>query len=160
MPTYKVRIKPGLHYGVARHEGGDVIEVTEAEVRAFGDKFEIIGTVPDAEPQPEPTPDEIAEIAKAQADAIVARLEAVFGERAVEEKVEPQELAELQRRMRKGDVPKVEEVIGPYLAGKLDAVGLGDPIMVFYATDGDLTAVNGIGVGTLRRLRDVYGKAK
>lgn len=33
-----VQIKPGLHHTLDYH-GGDVIEVTDAELQAFGDKF-------------------------------------------------------------------------------------------------------------------------
>ena len=33
-----VQIKPGLHHTL-EHHGGDVIEVTDAEMQAFGDKF-------------------------------------------------------------------------------------------------------------------------
>ena len=37
---YKVRIRDGRHYGHdKRYRGGDVVEVTQEELDAFGDKF-------------------------------------------------------------------------------------------------------------------------
>jgi len=162
MPTmYRVRIKPNTHHGSGprRHEGGEEMVVTADEVRSFGDKFDVLEEIPDDEPHPAPSPEEVAAQVQSQVDQVVAQLEATFGQSIVDEKVEPATVAELQARMREGDVPPLEDVIGPALTAKLEARGLGDPISVFYAEDGDLTAVNGLGVGTLRRLRDVYGKA-
>lgn len=160
MPTYRVRIKPNTHHGSGRrrHESGEEMIVTEAEVRSFGDKFDVLEEIPDDEPQPIPSAEQVAETARAQAEQVVALLEETFGPAIVEDKVELATVEQLQARMREGDVPPLEDAIGPALAAKLEEHGLGDPITVFYAEDGDLTAVNGIGVGTLRKLRDVYGK--
>jgi hypothetical protein len=133
--------------------------VTQDEVRSFGDKFDVLEEI-DEEPRPDPSPEveKAADEVELQVDAIIAQLKERFGP-PIEEEVEPQTVSQLKKRMEDGDVPKVEEVVGPKMAGKLESGGLGDPVMLYYAQDGDITAVDGIGVGTLRKLRDVYGKA-
>lgn len=162
MPTYKVRIKPNTHHGSGsrRHEGGETMIVTQDEVRSFGDKFDILDEIPDEEPRPAPPPEveQAVDEVGLQVDAIIAQLEERFGP-PIEEEVEPQTVAQLKKRMEDGDVPNVDDVVGPKMAGKLESAGLGDSIMIYYAADGDITAIDGIGVGTLRKLRDVYGKA-
>lgn len=47
--TVTVTVRPGMHHGRSHH-GGDVIDVTEADLRAFGDKFIIppIDATPEA----------------------------------------------------------------------------------------------------------------
>jgi len=48
----KVKIKPGTTHGHdGRHRPGDIIEVTEVEFAAFGDKFTL---VEEETPAPEP----------------------------------------------------------------------------------------------------------
>jgi hypothetical protein len=163
MPTYRVRIKPGVTHGRQKQYGpGDVLSVSEGELEAFGDKFTLIETLPDghveAEGQDEPELYMDEDAVNAQVAAVIARLEERFGSETSDE-VEPETVEQLQARMRRGDVPRLEEVVGPSLAQKLDAAGLGDPITVYYAPDGDLRAIKGLGVGTLRKLRNVYGKA-
>ena len=45
----KVRVKAGCKYGAgAKHEAGTVLEVSEDEYIAFGDKFEEVDEHPDA----------------------------------------------------------------------------------------------------------------
>jgi len=162
MPTYKVRIKKGTHHGSGerRRYGGDIMVVTADEVRSFGDKFDVLEEIPDNEPRPQPDAEAVAAEARATAQAVVAQLEEYFGPSITEDKVELATVAELQERMQRGDVPSIEDVIGPSLTEKLQEKGLADPIVIFYAEDGDLTAINGLGIGTLRKLRDVYGKAE
>lgn len=159
MPTYRVRIKPNTHHGSGegRREGGEEMIVTEDEVRSFGDKFVVIEEIPDTPSSP--PDDEAAAQTVEGALRVIDRLREVLGEQTVDDKVETSTVADLQARMRNGDVPSLEDVVGPSLSGKLSAAGLSDPITVYYAEDGDLTAIDGLGVGTLRKLRDVYGKA-
>lgn len=55
MARYLVRIKPGLTYRAdGRVSGGEEIVVTEDEVHSFGDKFELLETLPQEEPAPPP----------------------------------------------------------------------------------------------------------
>lgn len=161
MPTYRVRIKPGLRHGrKGQYQGGDELLVGEDEVRAFGDKFEVIEQ---AEPEPLPQieeeepPEKALEI-EAEVANIIAHLEKVFGEEVAED-AEPEDIASLKARMDSGEVPELEEVVGTALSRKMNKAGFGDAITVFYATDGDLRAIHGIGPGTIQRLREVYGKA-
>lgn len=158
MPTYKVRIKPGRHYGVARHQGGDVIEVSESEVQLAGDFFEVLEEIPEDAPQAEP-PSAEEQVIDAQTAALVAKLEEVLGESVVDDEVDVPTLEELQSRMRQGDVPKIDEVVGKATAARLADAGMDDPIVLYYATDGDITRIKGIGPGKLKMIRDVYGKA-
>ena len=54
----KVKILPNLSH--AGHEGGDVIEVTDDELRAFGDKFEVLeGGEIDEQVEESPTDEEV-----------------------------------------------------------------------------------------------------
>lgn len=161
MPTdYKVRIRPGMHHGAfKRYEGGDALVVSEDELRAFGDKFTDVEEIPDG------TTQEVEEAAaqftvevNERVAAVLSHLEATLGEGAAAD-ANPQDIAALQERMANGDVPKVREVIGKAVASRLEDRGLGDPVTIFYAEDGDITSIYGIGPGTLEKLRQVYGKA-
>ncbi len=161
MPTYKVRVKPNRTYGAKKsYKAGDELVVTEDEVRAFGDKLEVIETLdasesPAPEPVPEPAPKSEAE---AQVDKIVQAVKAALGKHTADQ-VELEDVQDLQERMKRGDVPKVDEVVGPATTRKLVERGMDDPIVLYYASDGDITAIPGVGIGMLRRLRKVYGKA-
>lgn len=161
--TYKVRIKPGVKHGAEQqYRAGDELEVTEAELRSFGDKFELVDQTPKVhEPPAGETPepaDAAVEQVDAQVAAVIARLEERFGPQ-IQEEVEPETIERLQERMANGGVPTVEEVVGTSMAKKLEREGLGDPVVIYYAEDGDLTAIKGLGPGTLLNLRRVYGKA-
>lgn len=70
--NYRVRIKPDTRYGNRRQYGpGDELEVTDAEVQAFGDKFIVLGPVP-AGHEIEPSPETAVEPEPAAFDAKTA----------------------------------------------------------------------------------------
>jgi len=52
----RVTIRPGMHHRESLR-GGDVADVTEAELAAFGDKFVVSREQPEVEPVPEPEAD-------------------------------------------------------------------------------------------------------
>lgn len=157
MPTYKVRIKEGMKHGRGdKFQSGDELVVGEAELLSFKDKFEVLEEVVEkpASPTEEPVAPELEpEIAEA-----LAEIEEMLGEKFVEEDALAT-LEELAARMRQGEVPKLAEVVGPKLADKLEAHGLGEPVLIFYASDETLLAVDGVGPNTLDKLRAVYGES-
>jgi len=53
----RVTIRPGMHHREGLR-GGDIVDVSEAELAAFGDKFIVLGEQPElkVEPAPEPHP--------------------------------------------------------------------------------------------------------
>lgn len=68
----RVTIRPGMHHRESLR-GGDVADVTEAELAAFGDKFVVSKEQPRVEPVPEPEVDPWAGIDVTEGAILLAK---------------------------------------------------------------------------------------
>ena len=156
MPTYRVRIKEGMKHGRGdKYTAGDELVVGEAELDSFRDKLEVLEELPEQPASPtveEPKVELAPDIA-----AALAEIETMLGEKFVEEDALAT-VEDLRARVEAGNLPKLEETVGKVMAAKLDAMGYGEPVVVFYASDKELLDVEGLGPATLEKLREVYGK--
>jgi DNA uptake protein ComE-like DNA-binding protein len=138
---YRVRVKPGLRHGGPEHgyEGGEELVVDAGAYRAFGDKFELIEKIDDAE-------EEEVETAVTE--------EEPEAETAVVEETED----DVEFIVNPAPSPALAEAvkgIGKKTAEALANAGVETVADAKAAADDELLAVDGVGAATLADIREV-----